>query len=138
MKTKNSCYTSFVITGQFDPDQISALLQLRPDKTTKIGDVRKNGSKCDSASWQIGRCDTYDPNISYQMETTIFPLRDKIDLLNKIREENKVSFYLSVVPHIYAEEVTPCLAPSLDVIDFCHATRTEIDIDLYVSDSNSL
>lgn len=33
---------------------------------------------------------------------------------------------------IYVENDTPCLAPSLDVIDFCYQTRTKIDIDLYI------
>lgn len=32
-------------------------------------------------------------------------------------------------------DINPCLAPPLDVIDFCHATRTEIDIDLYIYNS---
>lgn len=135
MKTKNSCYTYFIITGEFDPDRVSALLGLRPDKVRRIGEGRRDGKKYDCASWEFGRCDTYDPNISYLMETTIQPLRDKIDLLNRIRRENNVSFYLSVVPHIYAKDVSPSLAPSLEVIDFCHATRTELDIDLYVIDS---
>ena len=29
-------------------------------------------------------------------------------------------------------EPTPILGLELDIIDFCHATRTELDIDLYV------
>ena len=38
---------------------------------------------------------------------------------------------LEIVPTVYADNASPCLAPSLQVIDFCYATRTEIDIDLY-------
>ena len=30
------------------------------------------------------------------------------------------------------EQMRQTLAPPLDVIDFCHATRTQIDIDLYM------
>ena len=48
---------------------------------------------------------------------------------------NDVSFVLEIVPTFYVGDINPCLAPSLDVIDFCHATRTEIDIDMYVYDS---
>lgn len=69
------------------------------------------------------------------MRKTLEALREKIDLLNRIREENDVAFYLEVVPTIYPVESTPCLAPTLDIIDFCHATQTEIDIDLYVCDT---
>ena len=56
-------------------------------------------------------------------------------MLNQIREENDVIFVLEIVPSIYVGDMNPCLAPSLDVIDFCHATRTEIDIDMYVYNS---
>lgn len=86
--------------------------------------------------WEIGRCNDYDVEVTNQMSKTIALLRDKVDLLNKIRQENDVSFYLEIVPTLYAEESTPCLAPTLDVIDFCHSTRTELDIDLYIIDSS--
>ena len=69
------------------------------------------------------------------MRKTIAPLQDKISLLNEIRGKNEVYFYLVIVPTIYAGDINPCLAPPLDVIDFCHATRTEIDIDMYIYES---
>ena len=77
----------------------------------------------------------YDVYVENQMRKTISGLLDKIDVLNQIRNEFDVSFYLEVVPEIYVDDINPCLAPTLDVIDFCHATRTEIDIDLYVYSS---
>ena len=45
MNTKNSCYTYFKIVGNFNPDDISALLNLTPGKSWKIGDLRRNGTK---------------------------------------------------------------------------------------------
>lgn len=130
--TENSCYTYFRITGDFDPDIITERLGLLPDKSWKIGDKRRNGTLYDFASWEIGRCEQYDVLIENQMHKTIAPLIDKVDLLNEIRNEFNVVFTLEIVPETYADNTTPCLAPSLQVIDFCHATRTEIDIDLYV------
>ena len=130
--TENSCYTYFRITGDFDPDIITIRLGLQPDRFWKIGDKRRNGTEYDFASWAIGRCEEYDVLTENQMHKTIAPLLDKMDLLNRIREEFDVSFTLEIVPTIYADNTTPCLAPSLKVIDFCHATRTKIDIDLYV------
>ncbi|MBQ6239601.1 MAG: hypothetical protein IJK56_04460 [Firmicutes bacterium] len=47
-------------------------------------------------------------------------------------DPDDISARLGIVPEIYVDDINPCLAPSLDVIDFCHATRTEIDIDLYI------
>lgn len=132
MKTRNSCYTYFAIVGDFNPDEVSKLLNLPPDKTRKIGDLRKDGTKYDSALWQFGKCADYDVEVGNQMRKTIAPLLDKINLLNEIREKNVLSFYLAVVPQLYVNDVNPCLAPPLDVMDFCHATRTEMDIDLYL------
>ena len=132
MDTRNDCYTYFQIVGNFDPDQVSRLLNLTPETSWKIGDLRPSGTKYDFALWEIGTCTEYDVEVDHQMQKTIAVLKDKIPLLNQIRQEYDVSFYLEIVPTVYVGESTPCLAPSLDVIDFCHATRTEMDIDLYV------
>ena len=133
--TRNRCYTYFKITGNFDPDRITKILNLTPERYWKIGDLRRNGTKYDFALWEIGRCEEYDVEVENQMRKTIAPLQDKISLLNKIREGNEVRFWLVIVPNIYVGDINPCLAPPLDVIDFCHATRTEIDIDMYIYDS---
>ena len=131
----NHCYTYFKIVGDFDPDVVSELLNLTPEKSWKIGDLRRNGTVYDFACWEIGRCTEYDPEVEHQMRKTISMLQDKLPMLNRIREAYDVRFYLVVVPTIYVGKANPCLAPPLDVMDFCHATRTEIDIDLYVYDS---
>lgn len=136
MNTRNSCYTYFKIVGDFNPDDVSKLLNLTPEKSWKIGDVRRNGTKYDFALWEIGRCTEYDVEVEKQMRKTIAVLQDKISILNQIRMENDVSFILEIVPTIYAGGINPCLAPTLGIIDFCHATRTEIDIDMYIYDSD--
>ena len=137
MNTRNSCYTYFKIVGNFDPDKVSEILNLTPEKSWKIGDLRRNGTKYDFALWEIGRCTEYDIEVENQMRKTISLLQDKISLLNQIRIENDVTLTLEIVPTIYVGNTNPCLAPSLDVIDFCHATRTNIDIDMYVYDSDN-
>lgn len=134
---KNSCYTYFRIVGEFDPDEITKILRLKPDKQWKIGDHRKNGTQYDFASWEIGRCAEYDVYVENQMRKTIAPLIDKIDLLKYIHFTYDVSFYLEIVPYIYVDEMKPHLAPTLDIIDFCHETRTEIDIDYYLFNSTA-
>lgn len=108
------------------------MLNLTPEKAWKIGDLRRNGTKYDFALWEIGRCTEYDVEVENQMRKTISILQEKISLLNRVREENSASFFLEIVPMIYVGDINPCLAPPLDVIDFCHATRTEIDIDMYI------
>ncbi len=134
MKESNTCYTYFKITGNFDPDVITERLGLEPEKTWKIGDLRSFGrSRYNFALWEIGRCTEYRVLVTEQMEETIRPLLDRIDLLNEIREQYDVNFTLEVVPYIYAAngEHHPVVSPSHEVIAFCAATHTHLDIDQY-------
>lgn len=131
---RNSCYTYFRITGDFEPDEISNMLGLSPRESWRIGDFRRNGrSKFDFASWEYGRCDEYDVIVANQMMKTIHDLLPKIEVLCAIRELYSVDFTLEIVPSICAGEINPCLAPNREVIEFCYLTKTDIDIDLYVS-----
>ncbi len=119
----NTCYTYFKIIGHFNPDVITERLSLQPFEAWQDGT---------SSQWYFGRCDDYSPYVEEQIRKTIAPLLDKTDILKQIRQEFNAAFFLEIVPTIYPDEPTPCLAPPLDVIDFCHETRTEIDIDLYM------
>ena len=71
MNTENSCYTCFKIVGNFNPDDISALLNLTSEKSWKIGDLRRNGTKYDFVLWETGRCTEYDVYVENQMRKTI-------------------------------------------------------------------
>lgn len=132
-KDENQCYTYFRVVGDFDPDEISKKLGLQPFKSWKANDKNKFGEEYGFSAWHFGKCEIYNLIVTEQMEETITPLLTKIDLLNQIREENDVDFYLEVVPFLSSYNDNPCLAPSLKVMDFCTATRTNIDIDLYIS-----
>jgi len=135
MNSKNSCYTYFRITGNFDPDDITNILGLPPLKQWRIGDPRNNGSIYDFASWEYGRCDDYDIYVENQMMQSINELIPKIQKLKEIKQKYNVNYTLEVVPSIYVGETNPCLAPNRDVIEFCYLTGTAIDIDLYVYNS---
>lgn len=130
---QTQCYTYFQITGDFEPDIISDMLNLKPEKTWKIGDKRQDGKAFDFAHWRFGTCDKYDILVENQMQKTIAPLLSKTDILKKIKQDFDVELTLIVVPTVRFDEPAPCLAPSLEVMQFCCATGTEIDIDLYIS-----
>ena len=130
--SQSSCYTYFMIRGNFDPDSITELLGLVPEKTWRIGDKRKNGTVYDFAMWQYGTCDAYDVYVENQMLKTITPLLSKISALKEIKQRYDVEFTLEVVPTIKSSEGVPCVAPSMEVMQFCCDTATKIDIDLYV------
>ena len=132
MANKNRCRTYFAIKGDFNPTEICAALELSPNQSWNASDLRRDGKPFGFSYLEFGTNEDYDVYTENQMRKTIAPFLDKIPLLNQIREHYGVEFYLTVVPELYVDEVHPCLAPPLDVIDFCHATRTKIDIDLYL------
>ena len=132
MREKNGCYTYFAIKGDFNPDEITRMLELTPTKQWSIGDLRRNGTIYDFALWEFGRCEDYDIITENQMMCTIKELIPKTKILQEIKKNYNVCFVLEVVPSIYTEESTPCLAPNRAVIEFCYLTETDIDIDLYV------
>ena len=132
MSKNNSCYTYFAIKGEFDPDDVTRILELAPTKQWRMGDLRRNGTVYDFTLWEYGRCEDYDVLVENQMMSTIEHLIPKIELLKEFKKNNDVNFVLEVVPSIYTEESTPCLAPNRAVIEFCYLTETDIDIDLYV------
>lgn len=129
---RSSCYTYFMIRGDFDPDSITVLLGLVPEKSWKIGDTRQNGSVYDFAMWRYGTCDEYDLYVENQMLKTITPFLSKINTLKEIHEKYDVVFSLEVVPTVKLSETMPCLAPSMEIMKFCCDTNTRLDIDLYV------
>ena len=131
---ENRCYTYFAIKGEFNPDDITRRIGLNPSKVWEKGDKRNNGTEYDFSYWEFGFCDEYDVVTEKQMQKTLEPLLSKTAILNEIRKESDVVFVLEIVPTVYSESATPCLAPSMEVIDFCHETRTGIDIDLYVGE----
>ena len=130
--SQSSCYTYFMIRGNYDPDSITELLGLVPEKSWRIGDKRKNGTVYDFAMWQYGTCDSYDVYVENQMLKTITPFLSKISALKEIKQKYDVEFTLEVVPTIKSSESVPCVAPSMEVMQFCCDTATKIDIDLYV------
>ena len=130
----NRCTTYFRMVGDFDPNEITKKLGLKPFECWKKGMRRHGGSLYTVSAWHFGKCDTYDPDTARQMEQTIRELRGKTELLREIREKYEVSYYLEVVPRLYPGNVTPSLSPSPEVLEFCHATKTLVDIDMYLAD----
>ena len=142
LNKKTTCYTYFSIKGEFDPEEVTRLLDIQPFKTFKSGETRyyiKNGQKIDTGSkyncscWAGCRCDEYDVIISNQMEKTIEPLIHKTELLIMIREHYDANLTLEVVPSICCEHENPCISPSMKVIDFCSLVKAHLDIDWYIN-----
>lgn len=138
--THNRCKTYFAIEGDFDPEEISSVLQLVPFEYHKKGEkkiiAKGNYSK---SLWSYGLCDDYDFETSIMMSETLEGLWDKKEELIKIRHSHSdVVFLLMVVPVIRFDESTPTLAPTMAIMKWCVDTGTEIVYDLYVSSPDDL
>ena len=132
VKEENKCYTYFMISGIFDPDEITKRLGLEPYKVHRIGEKIPSGKQLDHAMWMYGKCEEYSIELTKQVEKTIFGLLNKIDELNQISKEFDVYYSIEIVPEIYDIHNMPLFDPSLEVMDFCSATRTHLDTDLYI------
>ena len=130
-KRQNECRTYFKIFGDFKVDDISNILNLQPEESWEKEDLRRDGKPYGFAHWSIGYCDEYNPYVYEQMRKTISPLLDKVDQLRLIKEKFRVDMYLVVVPKVYAESISPCLAPTPDIVEFLYKSKAELDIDLY-------
>ena len=144
---KTDCYTYFKITGDFKSEDITKRLNIQPFKTFEKGELRKNKkrtleSRYTFSLWQTQECHKYHHHkysegeiyhdVNEQCLIVINELKDKIDILNKIKSDyDEVNFSLVVVMQIYNGN-SPGTCFNKEVIGFCHAIGCEIDVDMYV------
>ncbi len=132
-KKENTYITYFAIKGDFVVEEIESLIGLEPFRKWNKTDIRKADNKPFGFScYCVSRIEDSFPYVDSLMERTLFPLMDKIDLLNEIKEKYNVEYHLVVVPHVIVNNINPCLAPSMEVMEFCVKTKTKLDIDLYL------
>ena len=118
----------------FDPDEITKMLGIRPFETRTMGTPRKNGHGTYPFSiWSACRQEEPVMDAQEQCLSIVRELTPHIPTLNRIRELYNVSFTIQIAPHIYHEEA-PILWFDHEIIEFCHRTKTEISVDLYIYD----
>lgn len=128
-KTKNKCYTYFSIYGDFDVDEICRELDIVAIEGWQATDEGIDIENRDSYL-SCNKCVKYNIFASRQMEETIKPFEDKIDLLIELKEKYNLKYCLSVVPFLSLGETPPSLAPNRKIIEFCYKTGTELIIDV--------
>ncbi len=146
---KTTCYSEFVIqsngkmtkngfktnkNSEFNPDEITKLLNITPYHTTTMNASRPNGvGNYPFSTWS--GCKKEEPilDAEKQVEMIVEELRDKIPTLLQIKKRYDVRFFITIVPSIYNEEA-PVIGFNKDIIDFCYKTGAEIGVHLYVFD----
>ncbi len=133
----NECYLYFALTGHgFDPDAVSAALNLAPTRAVYEGSTGMGGRILGHSSWQYGTPvlrgdDVFRLNeIADELIATLLPVQDKIAELAKAhRLEACVMVVLTVSTD--GRDSTPAIGFSPRVISFCHAVGASIEFDIY-------
>ena len=134
----NECYLYFALTGHgFDPDAVSAALNLAPTRAVYEGSSTGMGSRIlGYSSWQYGTpvlrgSDVFRlDEIADELIAPLLPVQDNIAELAKA---HRLEAYLMVVLTVSTDErdSTPAIGFSPRVISFCHAVGARIEFDIY-------
>ena len=153
-KEETTCYSYFTICSEgeilnyvgfvaeensdFDPDHITELLGIEPHSKWREGDPhpRPSAGIFSFSRWSACRQESPADNAYEQCLAIVRMLKDKIPALMQIKREYKVWFGIEIVPEIHNEDA-PAISFDEEIIAFCHATGTMIDIDTYVYDRES-
>lgn len=131
-KERTRCYAYFNIRGIFDPVQVTKILGVTPHESNAIGDLGVQGLPYRWASWSCSMTRVDYPNHEIECIKVVKELIGKEDLLNQIKASNEdVEFWLEIVPTI-CEGEPPVITFGKEVIQFCHLTGTDFDLDMYV------
>ncbi len=118
--------------GIFDPADITKVLGIQPFHSWKKGDIGKNGRQALFSSWDAEKSDIDRLDVEAQCMDTIKNLRNKVSILNQIKEQYDVNYYIVIVPKIYGEE-QPFMNFNKEIIEFCYLSGTTITVDMYIN-----
>ncbi len=121
------CTTFFCIMGNFEPDEVTAILGLQPDEVRRIGDRKGTGQVAELASWVGMRQFAYNPDGQQMMRTTMEPFMKRVPLLRQLREEFDAFFVLEIQPQFKPWDDYSVLVPPADIMDFCYAHDIGLD-----------
>jgi hypothetical protein len=138
--SENIGYYESTKAGEFDPDDITKILEIEPFEKWKKGDQRSplhpKKLPYSFSLWNAEKSDIDRIDTGKQCLETIKNLINKIPELLKIKSLYDVVFQIVIVPYIYSEKVR--LYFEKEIIDFCYFTGTTIDVDMYINSDISM
>jgi hypothetical protein len=132
---KGNTHVYFSLTGyNFDPQIVTDRIGVIPTETWKKGDKGKYKPTLDYSYWKLST----EKGKEYIMvdslvDEVIGQLFDKIEIINKLKNQFNLDSVLEIVMYIDTneEQFTPALGHDLKTIEFLHRTKTKTDIDIY-------
>jgi hypothetical protein len=139
MESSNS-YVYFVLSGEdFDPNEVSKLIGIRPTESLRKGDKGKYKPVMHYSYWKLSTEEGKEYIDLYKLiEEITSILYEKIDAITEIKKQFNLRSILQIVMDIDVnqKQSTPALGFKLKTIEFIYKTQTEIDIDIYRFDSS--
>ena len=134
--TKSNSYLYFaLIADQFDPVEVSKVLNLKPTSTRK-----KAYPTPQFTSWKYTIEAGSHPDLESSLEQLINIFEPKIDKINQLKRSFKLDTRLQFIIDIDIdpEQSTPYFPFNKRVIRFLAETETVVDFDIYKTDSLGL
>ena len=131
----HKCRTYFVITGDFNANDILNALEVENYEIFKKGEEYKiSKRKREFDEIKIGFNNSYNVDINEMIRETLKDITSKTDILSRLKKEYNLEYSLILVPEIYSDSDEPKQILSLDkdIIKFLYLTETDIDLDYYV------
>lgn len=117
-----------------DPQMISDMLQLNPDKMLKIGDVIRSGKTAISSGWFLGTKDLLQSrDVRYHIEWILNQLNQKKD---KIKTLYGLGFKMKIL--CFWESSSGNGGPVFDHEFICRLSEfpLDLDLDIWFDDAN--
>lgn len=135
MEQSNS-YTYFAFNGDnFDPEIITKELGIKPTNSWRTGDQKRyvQQQKYSCSRWELRSTINEALDINKLVREVVIQLKDKIEVINKLKREYQLDSVLEMVIFVEMDEQisTPMLGHDLMTIEFLFKTRTETDVDIY-------
>jgi len=134
MEGSNS-YVYFALKGDnFNPQEITNHLGIEPSDIWRKGDKGEFNSALKYSCWKLSTEKGKEYlEIDKLVNEIVEILFDKIDIINKLKQEMNLNSVLEIVMDIdiNPDQSTPALGHNLKTIEFLYKTRTETDVDIY-------
>lgn len=140
MEVGNS-YVYFALSGEdFDPEEISDRIGIKPTESWRKGDKGKYKPCLEFSCWKLATKKGKEYfEINKLVNEIVTILFDKIDLINEIKNEFHLDSVFEIVMDIdiNPDESTPSLGHNLKTLEFLFRTGTRTDVDIYRFDSRN-
>jgi hypothetical protein len=130
---KTNVKVEFILLGDnFNPDDITNKLSIRPTSKWKKGEILKNGRVREYSGWEISTEYEESLDINDQLNQILIKIKDKRNEIFEISNNKDIECRFCVVVKI-ENGYTPAMTLNREVIQFAYEIGAEFEFDLYAN-----